>query len=544
MATLESPRLLELSHFHRAAGEKSLLRFTTAGSVDDGKSTLIGRLLHDTNGAFDDQIEAVKKSGKIDFSLLTDGLRSEREQGITIDVAYRYFETARRKFIIADTPGHEQYTRNMATGASTADVAVILVDARKGVLEQSRRHAYISALLGIRHLLIAVNKMDLVDFDRGVFDAIRQSFLDLRPRLRDVEMTFVPVSALEGDNVVENSPRTPWYAGPSLLEFLEIIEPKDSRRRETFRFPVQLVIRPNLDFRGFAGQVTSGSVRVGDEVAVLPSARRSRVARIVTFDGDLEEAHAPMSVVLTLEDEIELSRGGLITEAGRPPRVSRRVEATLVWMSQAALKPGRGYLLRHGPHEVQARVTQVLNRVDVSSLEASDGETLALNEIGLVRIETAQPLAFDAYAVNRASGGFVLLDPLSNLTVAAGMLERAAAAAESHEGPVTAAERRRRTGHGGCLLTADPESSLAPELERWLFRHGAEVLRVSTEIQPLGTLLDNGFLVIAPQGLPAGSRHKSLDLREFDGGVAPVVARLIALGVWDDRDSFTAGEGI
>jgi len=283
---------------------------------------------------------------------------------------------------------------------------------------------------------------------------------------------------------------------------------------------------------------------VGDEVTVLPSARRSRVARIVTFDGDLEEAHAPMSVVLTLEDEIELSRGGLITEARRAPRVSRRMEATLVWMSQTALKPGRSYLLRHGPHEVQARVTQVINRVDVGSLDSLAADSLALNEIGLVRVETAQPLAFDPYAVNRSTGGFVLLDPLSNLTLAAGMLERVAPAVESHEGPVTAAERRRRTGHSGCLVTADADSPLAIELERWLFRHGAEVLRVLAEIQPLTPLLDSGFIVIAPQGLPAGSVHKSIDLREFDGGVAPVTARLIALGVWDDRDSFTAGEGI
>jgi sulfate adenylyltransferase large subunit len=412
------------------------------------------------------------------------------------------------------------------------------------VLEQSRRHAFISALLGIRRLLIAVNKMDLAGFEHDVFDGIRRDFERLRPRLRDVDMTFIPVSALEGDNVVERSPRTPWYEGPSLLEFLETVEPEAARDEEVFRFPVQLVIRPNLDFRGFAGQVASGRVRVGDEVAVLPSARRTRIARIVTFDGDLEEAHAPMSVTLTLEDEIELSRGGLITEPARAPQVSRRVEATLVWMSQAALKAGKSYLLRHGPHEVQARVTRVLNRVDVGSLERHAAETLGLNEIGLVTIDAAQPLAFDPYARIRGTGGFVLLDPLTNLTLAAGMLERVAPASASVEGPVTAAERRRRTGHGGCLVTADAGSPEAAELERWLFRHGAEVLRVQREVQPVESLLDGGFIVIAPQGLPAGSRHKSVDLREFAGAIEPVVARLIALGVWDDRDSFTAGEGI
>src|SRR5580658_7652762 len=303
--------------------QKDLLRFTTAGSVDDGKSTLIGRLLHDSKSVYEDQLAAVKKSrinrasGPIDFSLLTDGLRAEREQGITIDVAYRYFETARRKFIIADTPGHEQYTRNMVTGASTSEAAVILVDARKGLLEQSRRHALLSTLLGIRHLVVAVNKMDLVGFDEAIFEGIRAQFNELRGRLRKADLTFIPISALEGDNVVERSPRTPWYVGPSLLEYLETVDVARDIAGDAFRFPVQLVIRPDLDFRGFAGTIASGHVQVGQEVIVLPSAQRTRIARVATFDGDLTAAHAPMAVVLELADEVDVSRGAIIADAFR-----------------------------------------------------------------------------------------------------------------------------------------------------------------------------------------------------------------------------------
>jgi sulfate adenylyltransferase subunit 1 len=528
-----------------------LLRFTTAGSVDDGKSTLIGRLLHDAGGAFDDQIEAVRQSkinrssGTFDFSLLTDGLRAEREQGITIDVAYRYFATAHRKFIIADTPGHEQYTRNMATGASTAEVAVVLVDARKGVLPQSRRHAYISALLGIRHLLIAVNKMDLVDFDEAVFSSIREDFLALRPSLRDAAMTFIPVSALEGDNVVEPSARTPWYTGPPLLEFLETVNVASDVAGQPFRFPVQLVIRPGLDFRGFAGQIAAGRIAAGDEVLVLPSARRTRVLRIVTFDGDLAEAQAPMSVVLTLEDEIDLSRGGLIAEAPRAPQSSRYFESTLVWMHPDPLEIGRAYLLRHGPHEVQARVGRLLYQVDVDTLRHQPASGLALNEIGVVSLETTQPLAFDPYQANRATGAFVLIDPISNLTLAAGMIEggladpaeaaRAARSVPFNRGPVTAAERHRRGGHRGAYLAVDPHSEFARALERRLFDHGADVILLPELVQPRHLLVDAGLLVLGP---PAGMEPALGD------DVEAVITDLESRGILDARDSFSAGEGI
>ena len=411
---------------------QTLLRFTTAGSVDDGKSTLIGRLLHDTNGAFDDQIEAVRKSpinrssGPFDFSLLTDGLRAEREQGITIDVAYRYFETARRKFIIADTPGHEQYTRNMATGASSGEVAVILVDARKGLLAQSRRHALISTLLGIRHLVVAVNKMDLVGFDPTVFHGIRTSFNSLRGQMPEAEVTFIPISALDGDNVVERSPRMRWYRGPSLLEYLETVETIRDPGTDAFRFPVQLVIRPGLDFRGFAGRIASGRVEVGQEVVVLPSARRTSIKRIATFDGDLTSAQAGMSVVLELEDEIDLARGGLIADLHHPPQSSSWLQTKLIWMHQDALETGKTYLLRHGPHEVRARVERVVHRVDIDELQEREAGTLELNEVGLVILETTEPLAFDPYVRNRSTGSLILIDPMTNLTLAAGMIEGAA----------------------------------------------------------------------------------------------------------------------
>jgi sulfate adenylyltransferase large subunit len=563
MATLTGTAPLPITHFLRTAEEKTLLRFTTAGSVDDGKSTLIGRLLHDTHGAYEDQIEAVKKSkinrstGAVDFSLLTDGLKAEREQGITIDVAYRYFETARRKFIIADTPGHVQYTRNMATGASTAEVAVILVDARKGVLEQSRRHAYISTLLGIRHLAVAVNKMDLAGYARDVFEVIRAEFTALAPKLGNPALHFIPVSALEGDNVVARSARMPWYAGPSLLEFLETVEPGRARREEPFRFPVQLVIRPDQDFRGFAGQIASGRVEAGQEVLVLPSARRTRVARIVTLDGDLAEAHAPMSVTLCLEDEIDLSRGGLIAEAERPPRAARRLEATLVWMGTPALETGKAYLLRHGPHMVQARVVEVKHRVDVGSLNREPAVALELNEIGTVVIEAAEPLAYDRYTENRQTGGFILIDALTNLTLAAGMIERGAGEEGRRErenrsgvfraARVTAAERRERSGHGPAVVVMEAGSEAAEGLERRLFEHGADVVWIERPGAALETLLAAGFLVIAPEAGEVEPRIDAAGLNlpsDPEAAVEALVAELVRRGVLDDRESVSAGEGI
>ena len=418
---------------------KDLLRFSTAGSVDDGKSTLIGRLLYDTQSVYDDQISSIEGKGTtapgvLDLALLTDGLRAEREQGITIDVAYRYFSTARRKFIIADTPGHEQYTRNMATGASTADVAVVLVDARKGVLIQSRRHAYITALLGVRNVIVAVNKMDLVDFSHDVFTRIQADFtrffhdLDVDGNDQTI-LHFVPVSALAGDNVVHRSINMAWYQGPTLLGLLESIPSAQVNIAAPFRMAVQRVIRPNLDFRGFAGQIAAGIIRVGDTLTALPSSKQSRVSRIVTFDGDLTEAFAPLSVTLTLEDEIDISRGDLLVTTATPPAISNRFIASLVWMSEDPLDFGRRYLLKQVSRTVHAQVHSLLNTVDLSEIpgdsQRTSSTTLSMNGIGNVSIESLQPLAFDTYAQNRHTGSFVLIDLQTNATVAAGMIRKA-----------------------------------------------------------------------------------------------------------------------
>jgi sulfate adenylyltransferase large subunit len=404
-----------------------LLRFTTAGSVDDGKSTLIGRLLYDSRAVFEDQLHSVAKAsvnGSLDLSLLTDGLRAEREQGITIDVAYRYFSTARRKFIIADTPGHEQYTRNMVTGASTADLAIILVDARNGVLPQSRRHACIASLVGIPHFVVAVNKMDLMGYDARVFDEIRSEFGAFLAKLGAPDAAFIPISALTGDNVVERSVRMPWYRGPALLEHLETV-PVEADAPAPFRFPVQRVLRPNHTFRGYAGQIASGSIRPGDEIVVPRTRRRTRVSRIATFDGDLPEAWAPMSVTLCLEDELDISRGDLIA-GGPAPAASRRLEANLVWMNERPLDAGRQYLVKHTTQAVPAQIAAVRHLLDIQTLEPQPAATLEMNQIGSVVLEAHRPLYFDPYAANPRTGCFVLIDPQSNATVAAGMIERAA----------------------------------------------------------------------------------------------------------------------
>jgi sulfate adenylyltransferase subunit 1 len=389
-----------------------LLRVCTAGSVDDGKSTLIGRLLHDSRSVYEDQITSVEKASKhrnagpIDFSLFTDGLKAEREQGITIDVAYRYFATARRKFILADTPGHEQYTRNMATGASTADLAILLVDARNGVRVQSRRHARIARLLGISNFVLAINKMDLVDFDRGVFDGICDDFDGL---LRGAKLHPIPLSALHGDNVIGLSDRTPWFDGPSLLEYLETVEVDRDLTKKPFRFPVQLVSRPNQDFRGYAGQIVSGTVRLGEPITVWPSGRSSRVARISTWDGDRDVAYAPMSTTLVLEHEIDVSRGDLITAGDVPVEVGQRFEAEIVWMDERPLDPARVYLLKHTTRTVGAEIDH----------------GMVLNQIGGATVTTARPLVFDRYVDNRGTGSFILIDPATNFTAGAGMIANA-----------------------------------------------------------------------------------------------------------------------
>jgi sulfate adenylyltransferase large subunit len=414
--------------------EKSMLRFTTAGSVDDGKSTLIGRILHDAGAVYDDQLDALgaggvnRSAGPLDLSLLTDGLKAEREQGITIDVAYRHFATPRRRFLIADTPGHEQYTRNMATGASTADAAIILVDARYGLTRQSHRHAYIAWLLGIRHLLIAVNKMDLVHFERAIFDRVCAAWDELASKLPGACFHIVPVSALEGDNVVTRSRRTPWYHGPSLLELLETIDAPAWDTTAPLRFAVQYVIRPHLDFRGYAGRIDSGSLRQGDPVRVLPSGKLSRVKRIVTFNGDLQEASAPMAVTLVLKDELDISRGDWICAEAKPPLVATRFEASVVWMHEKPLQPGADVLLQQGATRVPALVREILHRVDPETIVAKAATELSLNEIGRVRIEILRPLVFDRYRDNRQTGAFVIIDRIGNCTVAAGMVEETEAA--------------------------------------------------------------------------------------------------------------------
>ncbi len=414
-----------LAHQH-----KSLLRFITCGSVDDGKSTLIGRLLYDSKMIFEDQLAALEadsrrvgtKGGAIDFALLVDGLAAEREQGITIDVAYRFFATDKRKFIVADTPGHEQYTRNMVTGASTADAAVILIDARKGVLTQTRRHAYLVSLLGIRHIVLAVNKMDLVGWDQPTFDAIVADFQAFADQIGLSVFTPIPISGLGGDNMASKSEATPWYDGPILMDWLETIQVEDDLQAQPFRLPVQWVNRPNLDFRGFSGLIASGVVKPGDRIRVLPSGRESRVDRIVALPDDLPQAVAGQSVTITLTDEIDISRGDLIVAADAPSPVAGQFEATVVWMDDEPLPPGRAYLLKIGARTVGASVTEIKHRVNVNTLERTAAKRLELNEIGLVNLSLDQAVPFEAYADNRELGGFILIDRISNRTVGAGML--------------------------------------------------------------------------------------------------------------------------
>ena len=476
----------EIEAFLTAERSKDLLRFSTAGSVDDGKSTLIGRLLYDTRSVYEDQVRSIEGKGSagagvLDLALLTDGLRAEREQGITIDVAYRYVSTARRKFIIADTPGHEQYTRNMATGASTADVAIVLVDARKGVLPQSRRHAWITALLGVRHVLIAVNKMDLVDFDQDVFDRIVADFqqffasIDFGDQVgtRNTELFFVPVSALAGDNVARPSDNMPWYTGPTLLDLLETIPVSIAEQSQPFRFAVQRVVRPDQHFRGFAGQIASGTIRVGDPIVVLPSGRTSSVDSLVTFDGELPEAAAPLSITITLADEVDISRGDLLSSVQEPATVTNKLTASLVWMDVTPLDPTRRYHLKHTSRTVQARVSGVVHALGIDTANSPlISSSLALNGIALVDIATVLPLAADTYANNRTTGAFILIDPETNATVAAGMIRSLAGAtplASTAEGPVSPAERLHRWGHLGAVLTLHAPSSLVDAVERALF---------------------------------------------------------------------------
>ncbi len=474
---------------------KELLRFLTCGNVDDGKSTLIGRLLHDSKMIYEDHLEAItrdsKKSGTtgddVDLALLVDGLQAEREQGITIDVAYRYFSTAKRKFIIADTPGHEQYTRNMATGASTCDLAIILVDARYGVQTQTKRHSFITSLLGIKHIVVAINKMDLMDFDQSVFEGIKADYLAFAERieLQPTSLHFVPMSALKGDNVVNRSERAPWYGGQSLMEILESVEIAGDRNFDDLRFPVQYVNRPNLNFRGFAGTLASGVVHKGDEVVVLPSGRRSTVKSIVTFDGELEQATPGEAITLTLEDEIDVSRGDMLVHADNRPRIADSFDAMLVWMAEEPMLPGKKYDIKRATSYVPGSIASITHRVDVNTLEHGPASSLQLNEIGRVKVALDAPIALDGYAQNRTTGAFIIIDRLTNGTVGAGMIiaDPVANGASGHHGAlahVSTEERATRFGQQPATvlftgLSGAGKSTLAYAVERKLFDMGRAV---------------------------------------------------------------------
>jgi len=477
---------------------KDLLRLLTAGSVDDGKSTLIGRLLYDSKGVYEDHLTTLAKDskrigsagGEVDYALLTDGLKAEREQGITIDVAYRYFSTPRRKFIIADCPGHEQYTRNMATGASTADLAIILIDAAHGVLDQTRRHSFIASLLGIQHLVVAINKMDLVDYAESVYDQIRADYNDFATRLQVASVHFVPISALCGDNVVETGDKMPWYRGGPLLDHLESVQLASGRNMIDLRFPVQYVMRQDASFRGYCGTVASGILRVGNEVEVLPSGRKSKVKSIVTYDGELDEAFPPMAVTVALEDDIDVSRGDVFIHPRNRPTVADRCEAVLVWMSETPMSREKPYFIKHSSNSCRAEVSRVLYRFDVNTLKRQDADHLELNEIGRVSVTTSRPLMFDPYRRNRSTGSFILIDPTTNGTVGAGMilehkpdaeLDAKSDAASPHlrssRSSIAADARQQRFGHQPATiwLTGLPgagKTTTAYALEKRLFDAG------------------------------------------------------------------------
>jgi bifunctional enzyme CysN/CysC len=492
-----------------ASAEKGVLRFLTCGSVDDGKSTLIGRLLYDTKLIFEDQLAALKRDSvrhgtqgeQIDFALLLDGLEAEREQGITIDVAYRFFSTDKRKFIVADTPGHEQYTRNMATGASTADVAVILIDARKGVLVQTKRHTFINHLLGVRHIVLAVNKMDLVDYSRTRFHEIVASYLAVAENLGFDSITPIPMSALKGENVTKRSENMPWHDGPTLLEFLEALEIADERLSGAFRMPVQWVNRPNLDFRGFSGTVTSGSVKPGDEVVVAKSGKVSRVKMVVTADGDLAVAHAGKAITLVLEDEIDASRGDVFAACDSRPEVSNQFTANILWMHEDELATGRPYLLKIGAQTVQATVTGIRHKIDINTLDKTQGHALSLNEIGFCNVSTNQLIAFDSYKMIRESGAFILIDRFTNQTVGAGMIEFSLMRATNvhrHAMDVSKAARSHLKGHKPAILwftglSGAGKSTIANLVERKLANLGAHTYSLDGDNIRQGLNKDLGF---------------------------------------------------
>ncbi len=505
-------------------GKKSLLRLTTTGSVDDGKSTLIGRLLYETKSIYEDQylsVETVsRKKGlaEIDLALLLDGLSAEREQGITIDVAYRYFETDRRKYIIADTPGHVHYTRNMVTGASTADCAIILIDARKGVLTQSKRHGFVLSLLGIPHLIVAVNKMDLVGYSESAYDDIVEEYRSFSEKLDIRDMAFIPVSALKGDNVVEKSQAMDWYGGYSILGHLENLQVSQTRNLIDFRFPVQIVLRPHQDFRGYAGRIVSGTISPGEKVAVLPSGRMTTVRSIVTHDGKVQEAFAPQSVVLTLDDELDVSRGDMIVRRNNLPQTATAVEAMICWMDEEPLSRRTAYLLKQTTRTVRATVETLDYKIDVNTLHRRPAESLDLNDIGRVELRTTSPLFFDPYRSNRATGSFILIDPLTNRTAAAGMIRGPARTVEDllphddksdvkgarsphtvwREWNIPREEREERQGHRAAVvwltgLSGAGKSTIARALERRLFEMGCRTMLLDGDQVRHGLCSDLGF---------------------------------------------------
>ena len=492
-----------------AGAERGLLRFLTCGSVDDGKSTLIGRLLYDSKLILDEQLAALERDSRrhrttgeeIDLALLVDGLEAERQQGITIDVAYRFFTTDRRSFIVADTPGHEQYTRNMATGASNCELAIILIDARKGVLTQTKRHSYICSLLGIRHLVVAVNKIDLMGFDEGVFDQIVADYLAFAETLGFASITPIPMSARYGDNVTRRSDKTPWYQGPTLLEHLETIDVESDVEAKPFRFPVQWVNRPNLDFRGFSGTIASGVVRPGDKVTVAASGRETAIARIVTYDGDLPEARAGDAVTLTLADEVDVMRGDVLAPPTARPEVADQFAAHVIWMGDEPMLPGRPYLMRIGTRYVPVRITSLKHKVDVDTLEHLAARTLTLNEIGECNLSAASPVAFDPYAENRETGAFILIDRYTNATVGAGMIEfglRRAANIHRQALLVTRADHERMAGHKPVALwftglSGSGKSTIANLVERQLYDRGVRTFLLDGDNVRHGLNRDLGF---------------------------------------------------
>ncbi len=509
--------------------QKDLLRFLTCGNVDDGKSTLIGRLLHDSKMIYEDQLEAVQRDSKkvgtqgdkIDLALLVDGLQAEREQGITIDVAYRYFSTEKRKFIIADTPGHEQYTRNMATGASTCDLAIILIDARYGVQTQTRRHTFIAALLGIRNIVVAINKMDLVEFSQDRFNQIRNDYFAFVEQLGDRkpdDIRFVPISALNGDNVVNPSENTPWYfsaeyQGQTLMNILETVEIARDTNKQDFRLPVQYVNRPNLDFRGFAGTIVLGSVNVDDEIIALPSGKRSTIKDIVTFDGNLEDAATGQAVTLTLNDEIDISRGDMIVHPDGLPQVSRAVRATVVWMNEQPLVKGKLYNVKVGVQSVPAKVSEINYRVDVNTLEQVKVEQLELNGIADIVVEFDRPIVFDRYQDSRHTGAFIFIDRLSNVTIGAAMIEDAAQLSSTQQ-PVTSEERAARLGQKPAVLALTSELfTQAEQLVRALLENGVvSIAKSGLNIEKISLLRETGIVILVDDAEIADSAIEATTL--------------------------------